>query len=377
MRLFRKNRPSPYVLQWGRRNERKTESFRTAGLRERRYHQLVRQFEKTSGDLVFSRRQLEDYAAFLRETRGHTWVDVVSGWREHRARVGKPVSTLTVRDAVDQYLEKSEAKMTRGEISRDTFRQKRHKLRMFADKFGPRLLSSITSVDIEDWIDSFGWSSNGTFNAYRKHLSTLFCHYPKDLDRNPTEDVAVRGDAVEEVEILTPEETARLFAYAKAHHPEALGRLAIEAFAGLRFSSAFRLAKEDINFTEKGILLPKNKIKTKRRFYLDGLPENLWAWLALTNDACWAMENSEWMHLKSRIFRDAKVRHPRNCLRHSFCTYHVAAYKNPGLTATILCHRNQQKLWDHYYGISATATGLRYFGILPTNCEALAAGGSP
>lgn len=167
------------------------------------------------------------------------------------------------------------------------------------------------------------------------------------------------------VEILTVEQAAQLFAYARKHQRDAIGRLALEAFAGLRFSSAFRLEKSDINFDDRGILLPAHKLKTERRHYIDGLPDNLWEWLRVTNDGCWAMEGSEWMHLKSRLFVDAKVPHPRNCLRHSFCTYHVAAYKNPGLTATILCHRNQQKLWQAYNGNAKQADGVKYFEIRP------------
>lgn len=371
-RIFRPDRPSPYLLQWGKRRERRTEAFRSPGDRERRFKELVKQYEKPDGLPVFSRQQLADYAEFLRATKGHSWIEVVAGWRENCERRGKSASTRTVADAVKACVEDAEARQKRGEISLDTLRQKRHKLTMFAEEFGTEVLSAVTAKDIEKWIDGFGWSSAGTFNAYRKHLLALFNFFSKEVPANPVVDVRMRDDAVDTVGILTPKETARLFAYAKQHYPESLGRLALEAFAGLRFSSAMRLSKEDINFAEKGILLPKNKIKTKRRFYLDGLPDNLWAWLALTNDACWAMENSEWMHLKSRIFREAGVRHPRNCLRHSFCTYHVAAYKDPGKTATILCHRNQSLLWDHYYGVGTQAAGVEYFSITPENCSTLA-----
>jgi integrase len=148
--------------------------------------------------------------------------------------------------------------------------------------------------------------------------------------------------------------------------------LALEAFAGLRFSSALRLEKTDIKFEGRGILLPAHKIKTRRRHYIDGLPENLWSWLEVATPACWAMQSSEWMHMKTRLFTDAGVPHPRNCLRHSFCTYHVAAYKDPGKTATILCHRNQQKLWSNYNGVARASDGNSYFTITPQTAAALA-----
>jgi hypothetical protein len=72
------------------------------------------------------------------------------------------------------------------------------------------------------------------------------------------------------------------------------------------------------------------------------------------------------------IFTDAKVPHPHNCLRHSFCTYHVAAFKNPGLTATILCHRNQGMLWARYNGNATQDQGKRYWTITPETASTLA-----
>ncbi len=373
IRLFRGDRPSPYLIQWGHREHRKTESYRTLEEREARYQELVEQLAQEREECVLSRGEIQDFLAFRRAIGEATWVDVVAGWRENNERTGKTASTLTVAQAVKSYLETFEARQKRGEVTANSLRQRRHKLQMFTEKFGDRLMNSITAPEIEGWIDSFGWTSAGTFNSYRKHICALFNKYRKDVPINPTDSFSKRNDSIDEVGILTPGETARLFACAKQHYPEALGRLALEAFAGLRFSSSCRLSKSDINFVEKGILLPKNKIKTKRRFYLDGLPPNLWEWLAATNDACWAMNEAEWMHLKSKLFREAKVRHPRNCLRHSFCTYHVAAFKNPGLTATLLCHRNQDKLWDHYYGISNQPTGMAYFNIIPSNVDKLVA----
>ena len=174
--------------------------------------------------------------------------------------------------------------------------------------------------------------------------------------------------------VLTPKQTARLFAYALKHRPETLGRLALEAFAGLRFTSAAMLAKEEINFDDKGITLLARKIKTRRRRYIDGLPANFWDWIGKTTEACWRMKRSQWMHIKSDVFAGAGVPHPQNCLRHSFCTYHVSAYKNPGLTATLLCHQNQAQLWGHYNGIASQAAGLTYFSIKPENVEQIAAG---
>jgi hypothetical protein len=51
--------------------------------------------------------------------------------------------------------------------------------------------------------------------------------------------------------------------------------MALEAFGGLRFSSAFRISRDEINLEEKTIVLPASKHKSGKRQILEGLPDNL------------------------------------------------------------------------------------------------------
>jgi hypothetical protein len=56
---------------------------------------------------------------------------------------------------------------------------------------------------------------------------------------------------------------------------------------------------------------------------------------------------------------------PKNALRHSFVTYHVALHRNPGKTALIISHRDQDCLYRHYLGIANQKDAREYFKILP------------
>lgn len=56
---------------------------------------------------------------------------------------------------------------------------------------------------------------------------------------------------------------------------------------------------------------------------------------------------------------------PKNCLRHSFVSYHVALHRDPGKTALLVSHKDQAVLWDHYLGVATAADAGRYFGIQP------------
>lgn len=366
----RLDRPSPYGVQWFADGRQKREFFATEADRDARHRDLLKSAKRGVLADELTRTERVAAKAFFAAIGDTPWQDVVSGWRAHRASTGKKQCTLTVRDAVAQYLA-----YIKGRVSKDAEGHKKHQLGLFADAFGGNRLDQVTPEAIEGWIDEFEFGAAATFNSYLKQVSALYRHFSQQTG-NPCEHIDRRDDSAEVINILTVPQTAALFDFARRKRPEVLGRLALEAFAGLRFSSASRLTKQEINFEDRGILLPAHKIKTGRRHYIDGLPANLWAWVNATNDACWAMKGSEWLHSKCRVFADAGVPHPRNCLRHSFCTYHVAAYKNPGLTATILCHRGQQRLWASYNGVAKQADGLRYFTIVPENAAAIAREGA-
>lgn len=371
---------------------RPSEFFAKEADRDARYRELVSQ--RREGSLVTaSRGEIEEFRAFKSAIGSTPWQDVVAGWRFGLMQAGIAPCSTTVEQAVDRHLLEMKPPEVRpgaeklpGPVSADTYRQKKHKLTLFKEQFGHLTLDAVTGADVKDWIDDFeGVEAEATFNNYRKHVRTLFQIYVDKgvLRRNPVDDVKKKDDSIDEVGINQPHEVAKLFAFALASDKfrKAIGRLALEAFAGLRFSSGCRLEKHEINFADRGILLPRSKIKTGkatgRRHFIDQLPDNLWDWLAVTPDECWSLTPRQYMELKSTLFTDAGVPHPRNCLRHNFCTYHLRLHTNPGRTATILCHRNQDELWGHYAGIGTHGKGVLYFQITPKTASRIAAGETP
>lgn len=400
--LFRAGRPSPYGVMWRERVwdeatkrevvQRKSEFFEHEKDRDARATELAAQ-RREGRMATASRAEVEEFRAFRAAIGSTPWQDVVAGWRYSMMKDGMTRCEVTVEQAVNKHLLEMKppevakgAKPTPGPVSIDTYRQKKHKLTLFAEQFGSLALDQVSGGEVEDWINDFPEvQSEATFNNYRKHIRTLFQIYVEKgtLRRNPLDDVQKRDDSIDEVGVNQPHEIAKLFAFAlgSKKFKVAIGRLALEAFAGLRFSSGCRLEKHEINFADRGILLPKGKIKTGkktgRRHYIDNLPENLWAWLDATPDECWDLTPRQYLELKSTLFTEADVPHPRNCLRHNFCTYHLRLHQNPGRTATILCHRNQDELWDHYAGIGTHGKGVLYFDITPSTAAQIAAGVVP
>jgi site-specific recombinase XerD len=371
------NRPRPFGVVWKVGGRERSEWYADSKDRDKRFDALSKERKRGTLTSVLRRSEVEEYRAIKSAIGSTPWQDVVAGWREHLQSQGKSVCDLTIRDACEKYLAEAEALFKSGRLAADTMRHKRQKIRAFSDAFGSNRLDQVTGEEISTWIEEdLGFVNGETFDSWRRHLRALFAKFGRFVRDNPLDEVDVRGGASDYVNILSVRDTARLFAYALEHKRVAIGRLALEAFAGLRFGSSTRLEKADIHFEDKGILLPAHKLKTGmvdgRRHYVDGFPANLWMWLDVATPDAWTLTGSDWMHIKSDLFTAAEVPHPRNCLRHSFATYHIAACKDPGRIAFLLCHRNQDKLWSNYRGNAEESWGKRYFDIAPETVRLIA-----
>ncbi len=273
--------------------------------------------------------------------------------------------TILLKDAVEQFVrDKGREGIDYGTVKRyDSY------LGRFSNSFSGYNLTDFHEDDISEWIQRLEVGRKPmkplTKDNYRKFLKTFFrwAVLKRFILDNPMDRVPALKPQPEIAKILAVEDGKKLFENSKGS--DCIGRLALEAFAGLRYSSAKEITVEDLIFEEQGIHLPASKIKTRKRFYVDGFPGNLWDWLEYAPEECWALKPRQYQEAKRHAFIRAGIPHPRNCLRHSFATYHVAAFKNVGETATILCHTNLSMLNRHYRGMATHRQGVEWFEIRP------------
>ncbi len=385
----RADRPNPYGVEWAERTwspelgqeirKVKKQFFPTAKLCEARAAEL-RKARREGALRTLNRREVDEWHAFKAATLGTPWPEIVAGWRANLERTGTIPTRTTIAEHSAEYLREFAERVARGEAATGSLRHREHKLRLFTADFGSRRVAEVCDLDLKKWLAAQALSSAGTFNNYRKILSGFFAHAVLAHLRpdNPCAGVPPRGETRDEVGILSVPQIAHLLhacatftdASGARRFAPALRRIALENFAGIRYSSAVRLRPEDVNMEDRGIRHPSRSIKTRRRQYVEGFPDALWAWLKVAPDDT-ALTERQYLELKSDLFRAARVPHPHNCLRHSFATYHLASRTNPGLTAYLLCHRNQQKLWDHYKGNATAAEGRRWETITPETAGAM------
>lgn len=238
---------------------------------------------------------------------------------------------------------------------------------------GEKDLAAITTDELQEWFNSWNKSAT-TLKNYHKHLRAFFRWHQKRgaILRIPTENIELPKVIMPEPEIIPVEDLEAFFTANREIDPGICGLMALGAFAGLRTSSIYRLEAKDINFEEKTIMLPAEKLKTARRHLVEGLEDNIWPWLKLLDerDLDYPKLESEFQRKKRRLDERRKraciranVTFPHNGLRHSFITYFSALNGSAEKAAYIAGHRDARITWEHYKGLATKADAKRYFSI--------------
>jgi hypothetical protein len=354
--------PRPYLLHWrGPDGVRKCVAYEDAKTREKAAKALIAKRELNGRAVLnFKPAEWTLWEQFRTMIGTADPIEVARFWIARGGRTSG--ESVTVAELVKRYLD---VRIKEG-VGKASLGHAKKDLARFCEKFGPLPASALDADAIREWISSLPFEAS-TKGTHIRRCSTVFNWAIREdlLSKNPFQNIERPAISSDEVSILTVEDARKLFAAAKLHRPHACARLALEAFAGLRNSTARSLAKDEIDFTAHGLRIPAAKIKTARPQYIDGLPENLWAWLGTATDESWGHSGKEYERVKGEVFRLAGVKNPGNVLRHSFCSYHVAQHKDAARTAVILCHSSPRMLYQHYKGIATAADAADYFAIKP------------
>lgn len=360
---------NPFQLVWVDDGRERTQSFADEPSREGAARALAEKREDFGNEILsFDPREWRTWLAFKAKIAGADPMLVAREWLVHRQGRGLSTGDVVVESAVVRYL-----KFRAGEnLSADTYRHfKKHLKDRFAAVYPSKAIADLTPELISEWLDGLKHPKTGepmdplTRRHHRKDLNTFldYCVRQGWTMRNPCELVAVPKIAEGEVELLTLAEARALFA-ANAKQ-RLIGRLALEAFGGLRSSSAARIGLEDINAPEKGIRIPGSIHKGGKTIYRQGHPANLWAWIVATPGTCWKMSKKDYDREKHDAFARAGLGFSENRLRKTFASAHLAWLKNQPLTSYLMQHKHTSTT-DIYLGVMSEGDAAAYFKILPT-----------
>jgi integrase len=286
--------------------------------------------------------------------------------REYVGRMEQSTKSETVGNALRMFLAARASDNLRPRYLGDL----RARLARFVESFNDRKLSDITPTEIDTWLRGM-CAAPLTRNTFHMRLSVFFEFVRQRgwVQTNPLEDVPKAKVTGAPPGILSPEQVARLLEIAS---DETLPIFALGIFAGARSAEIERLQWHHIRWDERLIEVPALTSKTASRRLITMQP-NLLAWLepyrGHRGPIC----------PPNHIRRMIKDRHsagitnwPSNALRHSFASYHLAAFKDAPALSLELGHVRPQTVFAHYRELVRPAEAERFWKIAPA-----IAGGTP
>ena len=235
----------------------------------------------------------------------------------------------------------------------------RCRLGQFSNSFGDRLVSEITSGEIDDWLRDLDVSPV-TRNNSRRVLRTAFSFAVARnyCVGNPAAKTAKAKEIEGTIGILTVAETARLL---EAADVELIPFIAIGAFAGLRRAELERLDWSEVDLESGLITVQAVKAKSARRRFVKIRP-NLATWLAPYAARRGAVTPANCRKLLEATRAAAGIKHwPSNALRHSFASYQLAHFKDAAALALELGHTDAGLVFQHYREIVKPKEAERYW----------------
>ena len=315
-----------------------------------------------------------EYVSAIRNLpEGTTLKDSVDFYRRRHVAL----ELRTVRQVADEMLAaKRAAKMSEIHI-----KDLECRLNRFARDFQVNI-GDVSGRMIQTWLDGINLSGR-TKQNYLRHIAALirfaikWKYLPKDV-LDEIDAVETPKQDASEVEIFTPDEMREILLAAR---PEMIPWLAIGGFAGLRSAEIKRLDWNEVHLAERFIEIKASKAKTAARRLIP-ITDNLAQWLSpyikvsgnVVNFESWwnqipkVVEAVNQKRLSMLAGKDpATVKlfeWKHNALRHSFCSYRIAAIKNAAQVA-LEAGNSPQMIFRHYRQVVTESEAAKWFSIVP------------
>lgn len=319
--------------------------------------------------------------------------DAVNAYIGGGARIA--YSDITVQKCYVEYIKKKYGgfprKLPNGQRDKNDINADRDKaiatVGRWADECGGKQLASVTAKEIANYLEkNFKDRAPKTYNSHLLYLKTFFNWCCKEerayLSKSPIASLAYKPEPWEEPEYMKVEDVERLFRLLESYkgdRPELLAYAVVNFFCGCRAVEIQRMASDPdaarINIEGETVRIAKAKGfqqgKKPRAFPIH--PTAL-AW----------MKSFDFLSALKKVTKDTQdeayelarangIPMFKNCGRHTFITYHVAAYNDPAKTTAMVGTSDKMRA-DNYCGlVTDRKDGERYFAILPSAQNAVSA----
>jgi len=323
------------IAQEGARNKPITDEERRAVMA---FRTLVKKLPKSANDPILT--------------------DAVALFESSQAIRGK---SKTIEELTKTYLHG----LKRKEVSNDYIYATRLRLERFTGDYGDWLGCDISRELAEDWLEDLMLGST-TYNHYRAALVQLFNHAVdfETMEKNPIAKVAKKKSGATKIGILSiPETTALLLNMTDEIAPG----LVLGLFAGVRRAELCRMDWSELDFEQDFVEVTAANSKTAARRLISMHP-NLRAWLEPHRRKEGRIMPSEMVY-RNRLDAAKSAagidEWPHNALRHSFASYHLAAFKDAPALALEMGHGSTRMIFKHYRALVTPRRGKEFWEIFP------------
>ncbi|MDA7531773.1 tyrosine-type recombinase/integrase [Akkermansiaceae bacterium] len=302
-------------------------------------------------------------------------------------------SSLTLEEAVDDYLVRYAETLSRSTVSVSTvidaflhekeregvsgphFKDLGHRTNRFAKSFGDRSISAITEKNVSDWLTKLSLEPQTVLN-FRRVLHNLFSFAVKrgHISANPVTNALLPKVRRKRAVILSPDEASSLLVHAE---DEILPSIAIMLFCGVRQEEMARLDWSAIDFEDSIITISGEIAKREVHERFITMPEALIEWIKPHRKRRGLVKPTSFRGAFERC-REAsgfpKGTWPANGLRKTFISCHYETHGSIDETARqagtsvniihkyyrrLIRPKEASKLWDIYPQMSESVIPLR------------------
>lgn len=353
-----------YCVDAGLQNGKRHRRFFALRKDAEEYARQAYSARREQGKLAFSltpKQQVQAAEAFSRiEPLGVSLGNIVDFYLKHAQ---PKCGTKLISDVLEEFLT---SKRNSGKKERYV-NILRITLRKFLRDFVNRNANEVHSSEIEEWLDRQEQHSQLTRKNYIRDISMLFNFAVKRgySSENPVRHIERPRPVQGNPGILTVPQAFRLLSTAHAFPDlEMVPFISIGLFAGLRASEISDLTWAEINLERRSIEIKAENAKTGRRRLVD-ISDNLLQWL-LPHGKEGPVAPPGWRNRLQALARSAEINPwPRNCLRHSYGSYHLAKFENANRTALQMGHESEKMLFRHYREIVHRQSADEFWNILP------------
>ncbi|HND62984.1 MAG TPA: tyrosine-type recombinase/integrase [Opitutaceae bacterium] len=297
------------------------------------------------------------------------------------ARLRPAGGTKTLAELATEMIEIKRGWHARGDLRDASIRDFENRASRISDDIGSFPLPELTKQNLYDWLHGLALAPRTKKNyrmvlaellSYAKQKRYLVANPFEEFTRQDIKEIEGTGGEFRQPAILTPRDAKKLLTIAFKHPEWDLGAaVVLGLFGGIRTEELKRLTWDAVRLDEdQPFVVIGPEIAKKRRIRNVPLPPCAVAWLKRWPRGAKVTRSSHandyQKHFK-KLCAEAEINWDANAMRHSFGSYHYAAYGNSIETARILGHKTDDAvLFAHYRALATKEQGLAYFEIYPS-----------